>query len=206
MVLDWKAIGRRLEELQRRREAASRAVRDVDFIAESAVEHWTKDGLDFYLCENRAWQGMQSRAVRDALKSVSDLSDPMLDFGQWNGYVKFPKLPGILPGYRGIYTYIPVHGGLTFFQEWADGSCTYGFDCCHGYSGHSPIKDKDWVKLEAESMGRSIRIAARFEKYYLKAGDDNRKKARVLDRMGQFLPVELGGNTGIMFNLLGGEL
>jgi hypothetical protein len=170
------------------------ALIEVDFIAEKAVEHWQKDGLDFFICENRVWGELQQFKYTD------------LSVGRWNGYVKFPKLPGETPGYRGIYTYLPVHGGITFFQEWTDGSVTYGFDTGHVWSKESPIDDLGWVRLETESMGRSIQIAARFEKYYLRAGDNNQKKARVLERMGKFLPVEVEGNFGIMLRLLSGEL
>jgi hypothetical protein len=191
--LEW------MEDFSRRMQAQTRGVREVDFIAAEAVEHWTKDGLDFYLCENRAWAEFKKMAAMG-------LGDHTMEYGQWNGYVRFPKLPGILPGYGDIYTYVPVHGGITYFQEWADGSVTYGFDTSHSHSGECPIHDMDWMKLETESMGRSIRIAARFERYYLAAGDDNRKKARILHRMSEFLPVEISGNIGVILNLLKGEL
>jgi hypothetical protein len=63
-----------------------------------------------------------------------------------------------------------------------------------------------WMRLETESMARGIQIAGRFERYYLNAQDDNGKKARVLDRMGKFLPVEVQGKLGVIINLLKGEL
>lgn len=183
-----------MDEMVRKWQSRTRAVMPVDLVAERAVEHWTKDGLDFYLRENPAWA------------ELGILREHVLEIGRWNGYARFHKLPGILPGIGGIYTYVPVHGGITFFQEWADGSVTYGFDTAHAHSGESPIGDVDWMKLETESMARSIRIAARFERFYLAAGDDNQKKARVLDRMGKFLPLEIRGNIGTMLNLLTGEL
>lgn len=196
---EYEDLITRLEAMNRRREAESRAVIEVDFIAEGATEHWVKDGLDFYICQNALW---------DELMLTQRITgyDYAKRFGQWNGYVKFPKLPGLIPGWRGIYTYVPVHGGITFFQEWADGAVTYGFDCAHAWSGQSPVHDLGWVRLETESMARSIRIAARFERYYLRAGEDNNKKARVIDRMGKFLPVDPRDNFGVMLNLLGGEL
>jgi hypothetical protein len=55
-------------------------------------------------------------------------------------------------------------------------------------------------------MGRGIQIAARFEPYYLKAGNDNRKKARVLDRMRSFLGETDAPNTGVLLKILTGEL
>jgi hypothetical protein len=195
---EFGATTERLEEMSRCWQAQTRAVKPVDFVAARAVEHWTKDDLDFYICESPVWPEFKHLTDIGILHTMT--------CGQWNGYVRFPKLPGILPGFHGIYTYVPVHGGITFFQEWADGSVTYGFDTAHAYSGAAPIFDIDWIKFETESMGRSIRIAARFERYYLAAGDDNTKKARVLDRMGKFLPLEITGNFGTMLNLLTGEL
>jgi hypothetical protein len=188
-------------ELTRRFDARTRAIRPVDIIAEVAVEHWQKDGVDLYICEAPSWQEMQSMQLLHALRG-----EMTRYFGRWNGYCKFAKLPGLIPGFNGIYTYVPVHGGLTYFQEWADGSVTYGFDTSHAYSAESPIDDLGWMHLETESMARSIQIAARFERYYLNAGDSNKKKGRVLDRMGKFLPVEISGNFGVMLRLLGGEL
>jgi hypothetical protein len=197
---EFRASADWMEETARRWQSRTRAIREVDWVAERAVEHWRKDDLNFYLCDN------PSHAEFKKLAELKIIRDHTMDIGKWNGYVRFPKLPGVLPGCNGIYTYVPVHGGITYFQEWADGSVTYGFDTSHAYSGAAPIYDMDWMKLETESMGRSIRIAARFERYYLAADEDNAKKARVLDRMGKFLPVEVSGNLGVMLNLFTGEL
>jgi hypothetical protein len=192
-----------IDRMVRRLESRKRAVVEVDFIAKRAIEHWEKDGLDFYLCETPIKEDLEKMKDIPELKKAHSL---LRRLGELNGYVCFPKLPGLIPGYHGIYTYVPVHGGITFFQEWADGSCTYGFDTGHSDSYKSPIRDKGWMKLETESMARGIQIAARFEPYYLKAGEDNQKKARVLDRMGKFLPLVIMGNFGAMMNLLSGDL
>jgi hypothetical protein len=194
-----RKLADQLQELSARFDARTRGVVEVDFIREDAVEHWQKDGVDLYLCLNRINIDMQFvRAIVPDFKGM--------ECGTWNGYARFPKLPGILPGYKGIYTYVPVHGGITFFQEWGDGSCTYGFDTGNSRSNSALTTNKDWMMRETESLARGVQIAARFERYYLAAGDDNRKKARVLDRMGKFLPIGITDNLGIMLNLLGGEL
>jgi hypothetical protein len=198
---DFTELQRMSDELQSNLEARTRGVLPVDTIAEVAVEHWQKDGVDLYICEAPMWEEMQ-RIYREGIL----LPSMTRYFGRWNGYCKFAKLPGLIPGRDGIYTYVPVHGGITYFQEWADGSVTYGFDTGHAHSSESPIDDLGWMRLETESMARSIQIAARFERYYLNAGDSNKKKGRVLDRMGKFLPVEISGNFGVMLRLLGGEL
>jgi len=191
-----------IDRLARRIEARTRAVVDVDFIAAGAAEHWQKNEVDLYICESPAWAEFKEAYAAGVL-----MRDHSKTHGRWNGYARFPKLPGVLPGREGIYTYVPVHGGITFFQEWADGSVTYGFDCGHLWSHESPIKELGWVRLETESMARGIQIAGRFERFYLNAGDDNEKKARVLGRMGKFLPVEdIRSNLGIVINLLKGEL
>ena len=190
-----------LDELIAKREAQTRAIQEHDFIDANATERWTKDGVDFFICENASWPELKKCAD---LGIISEMRP--LEFGRWNGYARFPKLPGLIPGYKGIYRYVPVHGGITFFQEWVNGSVTYGFDCAHAHSGESPIDDIGWMKLETESMARGIQIAARFERYYLNAGDSNEKKLRVIERMEKFLPLEIGGNMGVMLNILTGEL
>jgi hypothetical protein len=178
----------------------------TDVIADQAWIGWSKDDLRFFLCESPVWLEFQEMKQKDPALyyRLSSLSRP----GRFNGYVRFPKLPMVAPGLRGILDYIPVHGGLTFFQEWWDGSVTYGFDTGHLVSMEMKeiINDVEWMMAETESMGRSIQIASRFERYYLNAGEDNDKKARVLDRMGKFLPVNVRDNLGIMLNLLCGDL
>jgi hypothetical protein len=197
----YEEMAAQMDELIARQEARTRAVQEHDFIAKTATEHWTKDGIDFFICESPVWPELKKCADECIISGMR-----LLEFGRWNGYARFPKLPGILPGRGGIYSYVPVHGGITYFQEWANGSVTYGFDCAHGHSSEAPIDDIGWIKLEAESMARGIQIAARFERYYLNAGDSNEKKLRVLTRMEQFLPLEIGGNMGVMLNILKGEL
>jgi len=180
----------------------------TDCIADSAWLCWSEGDLRFFLCEAPVWAENQRMKVENpALHAELSL---LSRFGRFNGYVLFPKLPMIAPGYTrpSILTYVPVHGGITFFQEWWDGSVTYGFDTGHYTSTEMPeiVNSVDWMMAETESLGRGIQIAARFERFYLNAGDDNHRKARVLDRMGKFLPLEEFGNLGVMLSLLTGEL
>lgn len=177
------------------------------FAEEHAVETWQKDDVTFYICESRLAE--EKRRMRaDPRPEVRDILNGSLNLtGDYCGYARFPK-PLLAPGMKGIATYVPVHGGITLFQEYTDGSVMYGFDCGHLVSSEMVeiLNDRAWLRAECESMARGLRIAARFEPFYLRAGESNEKKARVLNHMQKFLPVEIGGNTGVMLNLLMGEL
>jgi hypothetical protein len=165
---------------------------------------WSKGDLKFYLCENPVYkEAMRIKAEKPDLYEQLTLLN---EVGRFNGYAQFPSMPLIAPGYRGIAVYVPVHGGITYFQDWWDGSVTYGFDTAHACSGESIeiISDIGWMMAETESMARGIQIAARFERYYLNA-NTNERKAVVLDRMGKFLPMD-EPNTSVLLNLLAGEL
>lgn len=204
----WMDDFLRRQEVREAERQAAILESKTDFIANDAWLCWSKGDLRFFLVESPVW------VERERLKKMEPEMYALVPylagmaFGRFNGYVRFPKLPTFEPGTRGILTYVPVHGGITFFQEWWDGSVTYGFDTAHACSDDIPeiISAVDWMMNETESLGRGIQIAARFERFYLNALDDNKRKARVLDRMGQFLPLDIGGNVGVMLNLLRGEL
>ena len=208
----FKSIEPMLEELNQRtrdREIANRkAVMEskTDWIADSAWLCWSKDDLRFFLNESPLWK--ESELIKQREPRLYAKLSSLDKWGRFNGYVRFPKLPVVAPGIHGILDYVPVHGGITFCQEWWDGSVTYAFDTAHAISMDMTeiISDVGWMMAETENMARSIQIAARFERYYLKADDDNNRKARVLDRMGKFMPVGPTDNMNIMLNLLRGEL
>jgi len=177
----------------------------TDFIADRAWLCWKKGDLRFFLCESAVYrEGLRLQQEQPDLYEQLSIYK---EVGRFCGYVRFPSLPLIAPGYRGIATYVPVHGDITFFQDWWDGSVTYGFDTAHLVSQENIeiVSDVDWMMAETESMARGIQIAARFEPYYLRA-TTNARKAVVLERMAKFLPFELHGHMGAMLNLLGGEL
>jgi hypothetical protein len=177
----------------------------ADFIADNAWLCWKKDDLRFFLCESPIYkEGL--RVQRENPKLYDELS-VYREAGRFCGYARFPKLPLTAPGYRGIATYVPVHGGITYFQDWWDGSVTYGFDTNHAWSPEilEIANTPEWMMAETEAMARGIQIAARFEPYYLNARTEERK-ADILDRMGRFLPLDIHGNTGAILNLLSGEL
>ena len=202
MVEELAAISRDRQIETRKRVMES----ETDFIADQAWLCWSKGDLRFFLSESRVYRETQElKVTRPQLYATLPT---LARWGRFNGYVRFPKLPVVAPGIHGILDYIPVHGGITFCQEWRDDSVTYGFDTAHAISAEMGeiINDVGWMMTETESMGRAIQIAARFEPYYLNADEDNDRKARVLDRMGKFMPVDPTGNLSIMLNLLRGEL
>ena len=198
-----------LAVLHRDREIATRKrvmESQTDFIADQAWLCWSKGDLRFFLSESPVYR--ESQGIKRDNPKLYESLPTLQKWGRFNGYVRFPKLPVVAPGIHGIVDYVPVHGGITFCQEWWDGSATYGFDTAHAISEKMTeiINDVSWMMAETESMARSIQIAARFEPYYLRADDDNGRKARVLDRMGKFLPVNALDSMNIMLNLMRGEL
>ena len=118
-------------------------------------------------------------------------------------------------GYDGILTYVTVHGGITFAEQDNKGM-VYGFDCRHCDDGKNPEKfnDMDWMRNECKRMAASIHIAAQYEKQYLDAGDDNEKKAELLDHFYSHIKdhgmpgfnTDEGWNFGTAINLMGGDL
>jgi hypothetical protein len=132
------------------------------------------------------------------------------DLGHWCGYVRFPARPVAEEGYRGILTYVPVHGGITWAEE-DDGGMVYGFDCAHSGDDNDPnVKDVVWVKAECQRMAQAISIAAGYEDEYLAAKDDE-ARAYTLDsyhaRLAEEgMSFELMDNFGAMINVLAGKL
>ena len=176
-----------------------------NLISDRAFLCWKKGDLQFFLCEHPIH--VEGRRVKQENPELYNELSIYKTIGRYNGYVRFPSLPMIVPGHRGILTYVPVHGGITYFQDWWDGSVTYGFDVGHIVSEKmlEIINDIGWMMTETESMARGIQIASRFERYYLNANTEQRK-AVVLDRMGKFLPLAVGDNFGAMVNVMFGDL
>ena len=100
----------------------------------------------------------------------------------WCGYVSFPKRPVIEQGYEGILTYVPVHGGITFATEYKNGM-TYGFDCGHYKDANNlDLQNIAYLADECIRMALAIKMAAKYEKRYLKCKDDNGKKVKIIEK------------------------
>lgn len=169
----------------------------LNTISDEAILCWRYEDVRCYLTANHLYgSGEKLKKLHPYLA--------MPHFGKYNGYAQFDKLPLVAPGYKGIAEYVHVHGGITYFRQWHDGSCTYGFDTSHAWSGEIP-DDIEWMMSETEAMVRGIRIAARFEPYYLNARTEERK-AVVLTRMDKFMNINVGENMGVMMRLLSGDL
>lgn len=93
---------------------------------------------------------------------------PCFQYGMsgYNGYVAFPTRPTVEQGYDGILTYVPVHGGITFADQFDEGM-VYGFDTGHCDSDKVPRTDVEWVKKQIRLMIAGIKEAAKVEKQYL---------------------------------------
>lgn len=132
------------------------------------------------------------------------------DMGHWCGYVRFKERPVNELEYNGILTYAPVHGGITYANEDADGM-VYGFDCAHAGDDQNPVfQNIDWLKNECDNMAVAIQEAAQFEDRYLLA-DTDEEKARVIneyhDRLrDKGIVFDLQDNFGAMINVLFGSL
>jgi len=180
-------------------------------IRERTVHHWTKGDLEFFLAKTFT--------------------------GAWGGYVRFPSKPVQAEDYQGILTWVPVHGGIAYAQAGPDGSMWYGFDCGHAddmlHMSASTFERRleevkhgapesrlfdyrprslEWLKGQCEMMGACLRCAARVEQAYLEAGDDQEKRARILDQMHNYLEAEGLGefkiteNFGALLAILSGKL
>jgi len=132
--------------------------------------------------------------------------------GGWHtGYCRFRKRPLAEKKYGGIVVYVPVHGGITYAKEDEMGF-TYGFDCHHAGDETKPhLANIDWLRDECQRMAVGIKIAALFEKQYLKLGEDSDGKANLLDQYHEKLKkldigFNLTDNFGAMIRLLSGNL
>jgi len=131
---------------------------------------WEKDEISFYLVKQR--------------------------MGHWCGYCQFPKRPVIEQGYDGILTWVPVHGGITFADEYPEGVMVYGFDCAHAGDEDNPkVSDEAWLRSEAERLATNIQAVVKYEERYLLAETD-KKKADVLE---EYLN-EVGSNAHSLVN------
>jgi len=138
--------------------------------------------------------------------------DSLLPSEYYCGYCIFPKRFLREKGYRGIVTYVPVHGGITYAEEREDGSMVYGFDCAHAGDEDKPeLKNIEWLKKECEIMAKALKIARKYEKDYLLAMNDEEKAkvinkflAEVKEKTGRELDVR--DNFGVMLNLIFGGL
>lgn len=198
LIPSIEELSRRMNELAiRRREQIAQAVVERgpqnEWIRKDAVEIFTLDGEECWICKPPVWDEFE-----EIRKKFPDLH---LDVG-YNGYVCFKQKPVIEPHYSGILTYIPVHGGITYCVHDEIGS-VYGFDTAHAGSGEFPIRDIDWIKKNILLMILGIREAAKIEPEYLRADEDNQRRAELIQPL---VDLADGLNFGTMINLLSGEL
>ena len=192
-------IAHKMEELaieRRRRVESVIAERGPQngWMRKGAVEIFTLDGEECWIVKHPLWDGLE-----EFNKGLPDIVRLAVGY---NGYVCFKQKPVIEPDHRGILTYVPVHGGITYCVHDEIGS-VYGFDTGHADSGGYPIRDIDWIKNNILLMILGIRKAAEIEPEYLKADGDNQRRAELVNPL-----VELadGLNFGTLINLLSGEL
>lgn len=131
--------------------------------------------------------------------------------GHYCGCAVLRQRPALEPGYDGILTYVPVHGGITYAEELADGRMIYGFDCAHANDELNPqYQDVEWLFAEIDRMVTGVQLAAEYEPDYLAAPDAS-ARAVILDRYHSALSLkgitfDLSDNFGAMIQRLFGEL
>lgn len=131
------------------------------------------------------------------------------DTGHYCGYARFKTRPLIEPGYNGIATYVPVHGGITYAVQQDEGF-VYGFDCAHFDSPSNPTMD--WLRQQTELMAQAICLAAESYEHQYLACNDNECKSAVLEAFHQRMIADglIGTdevlNFGTMLNILSGRL
>lgn len=151
--------------------------------------------------------------------NYSLVSNPGTSFrpqGHYCGYARFYKfgysnhLANLQEqGCRGILTYVPVHGGITYNDVTPD-SYVYGFDCAHlNDEVNSNLRNPEWLFTECRKMALSIILAAQMEKAYLIAEDEDR--VNILQDMHDKLSTldihfTITNNFGAMINLICGKL
>lgn len=126
-------------------------------------------------------------------------------FGGFNGYITYPKRPLKETGYNGIATYIPVHGGLTYAHENDDKTFTYGFDSSHCDSEKYPCRNIKWIKSQIEIIKDGIELCKKLEDKYLLAEGDNKKRAKICQKVLD-INKDSERSFGVNINLLCGKL
>lgn len=158
----------------------------LETLKNDSVKAWKKDGIQYFI-----------------------LQHPM--FGHYCGYCVFPVRPLIEQGYRGIVSYVPVHGGVTYAGEEKSGEMIYGFDCAHADDENDPdLRDLDFLARECERMAKAIHVAMSFERDYLLSPTDERK-IEVLEAYHEALRqheifFNLDDNFGALINVLFGGI
>jgi len=150
----------------------------------------------YYLYKNPLWDNQWGE--------VPESSKKFLPKGGYNGYVLFRKRPTIEEGYRGILTYVPVHGGITYANS-QDGGMMYGFDTSHHDSDSYPTRNRQWIRHQIVVMTKGILMAKKYERSYLKTRS-NKQRAVVAQRVVNVGKPKHQFNMGIALNLLGGRL
>lgn len=187
------------------------------------VDHEERIAKNFKLVDKIYYRGLELfvtsfETVR--LPRMSDLNPVTHEFPpfedwprvtQYNGYCRFKSKPVLEPGYNGILSYVPVHGGITFASHKLDVS-TYGFDTAHAGDEDNPlVRNVEWVGHQAAVMAMAIKVAAQYEPDYLRF-KQRIIRAWVIDRYLNKVKRLLGAefsimnNFGAMLNVLSGNI
>lgn len=130
---------------------------------------------------------------------------------QFNGYCRFKRKLVYERGYHGLLAYTPVHGGITYAHH-KMGVSTYGFDTAHLGDDEDPLcKNIEWIEHQAMIMAESVRIAALYERDYLRF-KDRYVRVRIIEKYHRHINKVVGqrfnlqNNFGAMINVMFGEI
>lgn len=159
-----------------------------DYPASAAVESGYIDGYEYHIVD------------------ISDKATRLYDKTEaYNGYIIFPERPVLEEESKGILTYVPVHGGITYAEQKSDGM-VYGFDTLHNDSAKFPRGNKGWIKKQISKMLKGILKAVEVEAKYLSAKTEVAKAKYAQCVLDTDREKENHSNLGINLNILAGKL
>lgn len=165
----------------------------------AAVKTWEKEGLVFSIVPHTTL-GLDHTLSSDEPFKLKEIP-------YYCGYVRFPQRPVKEDGYNGIITYVPTHGGITYAEEFEDGTMVYGFDCAHFNDEHNPnLQDLDYITEECEMMAKYILLAAEFEGRYLATEDRGEIIDNFRDECRKLGEMDESFSMGALIALLTGKL
>jgi len=122
---------------------------------------WHRREIDQGYPENQAvetWGDGETYGC-SVIKTRENAIDHYYPGGWYCGYVRFkhPPIIRLDTAHLGPLDHANAHGGITYAEQYDDGSVVYGFDCAHFFDAHQEYsleQIKDWV----EELRQSIEI------------------------------------------------
>lgn len=104
--------------------------------------------------KNGTWTTVREWQYKGCTLKVKfhDWGHPEMEaYKHFNGYVTADK---VIP-HESAQMELDVHGGITYYQEEANGRITYGFDCAHAGDSYL-VQDEAYTAKECERLADAI--------------------------------------------------